>query len=217
MQEVRKVYSLEELEEAINLLEKEGIEYKANEKKFLHDNVYTTNMLKKEYVILVDEADVQVALNIFSAFYRSHEKDTNFLELLDTNDLIETLIYPDKFSEVDAEESRKILLERGLSNAEIEKRIEEKIIIDNTPQKAKTSVIIAGYILTIGGGILGFAIGWYLYASKAKHTITAKKYKAHDANSRKHGLIIFILGFVFAIFYVIAYGADWWGDYYTTP
>lgn len=212
MQIVRKVYDLEELKEALSILEQAGIKYKARENTFLHDNPYTKNLANKEYVVLVDAEEKQRALDVFATYYASNTSEENFLSKLDNEDLIEILTYEDNYSVFDINESKVILTERGIDESEQKLLIEQRVKKDNEPQKVKMNVIIGGYAFVLIGGILGIAMGWYLYSSKATNKVTKQTYNAHDNNSRFHGLLMLALGGITTLFY-LWFGLYWW-DYF---
>lgn len=215
MKEVRKVYTLDDLKEVLSILERADIEYKAKEKNFLHDNIYTKNLTNKEYVVLVNDDVEQKALNLFATYYSAETTDDNFLLKLDNEDLVQLLAYQDEYSVFEINESKAILVQRGIAEAEQRLLVEKKIAIDNSPQKAQKNVIIGGYAFVLIGGIFGFAMGWFLYSSKAAHKITGETYKAHDNNSRFHGLLMLVLGSITTFFY-LWFGIDWWG-YFIDP
>lgn len=208
MQEIRTAYTLDELKEVLDLLEKEGIVYEAKEKTFLYENVYTNNPTNKKYVVLVNNEDAQRSLDLLNTYYSSFEDDTTFLQKLDNGELIEMLAYPKQYSDFEVTEAKKIILSRGLSEAEINSLIETKIAKDNMPQPAKTGVIVAGYIFAIGGVFIGVVIAWYLIAAKATHTVTGEKYYAHTAATRFQGKMIMVVALLAFIFYIATFSMD---------
>lgn len=209
MQEVRRVHTLDDLKEVLSILEKEDIEYKAHENAFLHENVYTKNLTSKEYVVLVNDEDRQKALDLFALYYTSAANDEeSFLLKLDNEDLIEILANSAKYSTFEVNESKVILSQRGVIEAEQENLVKQKITKDNSPQKAKLSWIVVGYVFALSISLLGLAIGWYLYALKTKHSITNKPYKVYDSKSRLHGLLILFIGFIALVFYSWVLGVD---------
>lgn len=197
MREVRKVYSVEELSEAVSLLEKEGLAYKASEKVLLHENPYTANPTDKTYTILVEDNNVQRVLELFSKYYNeAHNTEESFLQQFDNEDLVEILVYPQKNALSDIKEAETILLNRGLSKDKIEKIKEEVISKDNSPAKVKSFALVLGYGSAILGGLFGIIMGLFLIFGKNKHTITGEKYYAHDKKSREEGIYIIILSVV---------------------
>lgn len=194
MQEVRKVYSVEELEEAASLLKKEEIKYKAKEKVLLHENPYTSNPTDKTYTIVVDEVDAPKALELFSSYYNEgHDTDDSFLLQFDDIDLMKILVYPNKHAPSEVEEAKNILEKRGLSVDDIEERKNEIVTKDNTPAKVKGFGLFLGYGSALIGGAFGIIMGLFLIFAKTKHTITGEKYYAHDKESRMDGLYMILL------------------------
>lgn len=197
MKEVRKVYSIQELEEAASLLEKDGIIFRAKENILLHENPYTSNPTDKNYTIVVNETDVQKTLELFNNYYNEgHNTDESFLYQFEDIDLAEILVYPQKYAASEEQEAKAILLSRGLSKEEIEQKKDEIITNDNTPAKVKGFGLVLGYGSALIGGVFGIVMGLFLIFAKTKHTITGEKYYAHDSDNRMDGLFMILLSIV---------------------
>lgn len=197
MKEVRKVYSLEELKEVASLLEEVGIPFKANEKTLLHQNPYTSNPTDKTYTVAVNEVDVPRALELFNSFFNDgHGTNNSFLMQFDTIDLVEILVYPDKYALSEVNEARSILEKRGFGEETIQEKKNEIVVRDNMPQKVRKAGLFLGYGSALLGGVFGIVMGLFLIFAKSKHTITGKKYYAHDNDSRFEGAFMIILSIV---------------------
>lgn len=196
MKEIRTAFTLEELQEVQDLLQSEGIYCQVYQNVSGYETIYNSNPIGVSYKISVPDSEAQRAFEILEKNYGNEEDEESFLRQMDTVDLLEILAHPQKYSTNDYSIAQKLILERGISSNELEKKTTKIIKDENTPQRVKTIVLLAGYIFAVISGILGFAIGWYLYFSKTKHTQTGKKYFAHDKYSRRHGLLILVIGFI---------------------
>ena len=59
-------------------------------------------------------------------------------------------------------------------------------------------LIPVGYVLAVLGGLLGIIIGGVMWRSKDKLP-NGEKVSRYDARTRRHGLIMFIIGIVMVI------------------
>ena len=210
MQEIRTAFTLEELQEVQDLLKSEGIYCQVYQNVSGYETIYTVNPTGVSYKISVDENDAQRAFEILAQYYGNvDENNESFLSQMDTDDLVEMLAHPQKYNANDCSIAQKLIIERGISSGELEKKVAKIIRDENTPQRVKTTVLIAGYAFAVVGGFFGFALGWYLYFSKAKHTQTGKKYFAHDKYSRNHGIAIIVIGAIIStIFYLTLFRSN---------
>ncbi|HYG16917.1 MAG TPA: hypothetical protein VEC12_14265 [Bacteroidia bacterium] len=195
MKEVRTAFSLEEAEDIKNLLEESNIDIDLKEHVQGFDTIYSTNPAVKTYKIFVADNEAETAMNLLNYHYDGFDADTILVEY-DTPDLIEIITYPETHGQVKVVKAQNILLNRGLADIEIQARIANKLTLDNTSARADGYVVLAGYLLALATGLLGFFIGWFLFLSKARHTKTGEKYFAHDKNTRNHGFYIMAISII---------------------
>jgi len=195
MKEVRTAFSLEEAEEIKSLLEESNIDFDLKEYVQGFDTIYSTNPAVKTYKIFVADNEAETAMNLLNYHYDGFDADTILVEY-DTPDLIEIITYPETHGQVKVVKAQSILLTRGLTETEIQAKITDKLTLDNTPARADGYVVLAGYLLALVTGLLGFFIGWFLFLSKARHTKTGEKYFAHEKNTRNHGIYILALSII---------------------
>jgi len=107
------------------------------------------------------------------------------------------MIRPEEWSTFDYVLARKILNERGnnISDGDIARLKKARIDELKTPYSPQTFWLIAGYMLALGGGILGFFIGWHLSTYK-KTLPDGERVYGYVERDRKHGRWIFYLSFV---------------------
>jgi hypothetical protein len=197
MKEIRTIYSPEERQEVERLLLANGIEYSIIEGGKAYENAYTANPTSKHYIIMVEEAIAPQALEVLNAYFDADDDSNSILHQFDDVDLIEIQANYKNYSATKVAKAKAILLERGFSEDEIERRVRRIISEENQPQRASNWAIIGGYAFAICGWILGFAIGWFLYFSKTRHTVTGEVYYAHDEYSRKQGRNMLVFGVLF--------------------
>lgn len=192
MKEVRTAFSLEEAEEIKSLLEESNIDFELKEYVQGFDTIYSTNPAVKTYKIFVADSEAETAMNLLNYHYDGFDADTILVEY-DTSDLIEIVTYPETHGQVKVVKAQNILLNRGLTDAEIQAKVNHKLTVDNTPARADKYVVMAGYLLALATGLIGFFIGWFLFFSKARHTKTGAKYFAHERSTRNHGFYIMVI------------------------
>ena len=194
MQEIRTAFTLEELQEVQDLLQAEGIYCQVYQNVSGYETIYNSNPTGVTYKISVPDSEAPKAFEILEKHYGNEEDTEGFLRQMDTEDLIEIVTNPQKYSPNDSVIAKKLILDRGISSSQLESKIAQMVQNENAPKQVNTFVLLAGYVFAFFGGIFGMAIGWYLYFSKNRHTQTRQKYFAHDQYSRNHGLIILVIG-----------------------
>jgi len=117
-------------------------------------------------------------------------------------ELIEVLVKPYEWGEIDRTLAPKILIQRGynLEDLDIEQKKEDYIQALAQPQKESLLLIIVGYGFAIVGGLLGLAIGWGLDNMKTSLP-NGKQVYTYTEKCRKHGMRIFKLGVIMLTFY----------------
>lgn len=195
MKEVRTAFSLEEADEIKSLLEESNIDFELKEYVQGFDTIYSTNPAVKTYKIFVADNEAETAMNLLNYHYDGFDADTILVEY-ETPDLIEIVTYPETHGQVKVVKAQNILLNRGLTDADILAKVNYKLTVDNTPARADKYVVLAGYLLALATGLLGFFIGWFLFLSKARHTKTGEKYFAHEKSTRNHGFYILTLSVI---------------------
>ena len=189
--------------EFLTILEEKGIGYKIEEyAKEAGISLY--NQSEKEILIKLRQEDFEEANSIMSNENIPDEISADYY-LYDFTDeeLIEVLVKPHEWGEIDGVFAPKILIQRGydLNKLDIEQKKETHIQSLEQPQKESTLLLILGYLFAINGGLLGLAIGWGLDNTK---TIlpNGKQVYVYTEDNRKHGARIFRLSTIMIAVYI---------------
>ncbi len=127
-----------------------------------------------------------------------------YLFSFSNNELIEVIQKKDEWNEIDYLLAIKLLKNRGveITSEDIEKTQKDRLSQLKKPEKSARSWIIAGYIIAMLGGLLGFIIGYVLLTQK-KTLPNGERVYEYIESDRKHGKNILYVGIIFFIFNVI--------------
>ena len=120
------------------------------------------------------------------------------------DELLEILVKPHEWGEIDCVLAPKILIQRGydIDKLDIERKKEDHIRQLEQPEKESSTLIISGYVMAALGGWIGIAIGWGLVHVK-KTLPNGKQVYTYTEEHRRHGKIIYILGTFMLVFYIL--------------
>lgn len=190
----------QEAQQFVEILEKNGViyeleEYLKNTNPLLFDN------FEKEILIKLKKEDFERANEFVSTDDDINDLDSDYyLYGFTDEELIEILVKPHEWGQLDRKLAPKLLMKRGydLNNLDIEGKKKDYINELAKPQKESPVLILLGYIFAFLGGLLGLAIGWGLVSIK---TIlpNGEQVFTYTEKCRKHGARIFILGIIMVI------------------
>ncbi len=149
------------------------------------------------------EAANDLLLQLASKQIDNVGKDYYIFDFTD-EELMEIISKPDERCKLDYLLAEKLLKERGkeiipeIAAAINKQRIQQLA----QPEQSQTGWIIAGYIFSFLGGLLGVFIGWHLRFHK-KTLPNGDKVFAYSTLDRKNGFNIFIIGIICFIFLII--------------
>jgi hypothetical protein len=111
--------------------------------------------------------------------------------------LFDILSKPDEWNEFDYQLSGLILRERGkeISSDTIDLLRKQRINELSKPDEGHRNWMYAGYIFALLGGLLGVFIGWHLSTFK-KTLPNGQRVNGYNAQDRRHGRRIFIIGII---------------------
>jgi len=196
-----------EADEFSELLKKNHIEFLLDDTNANFDPTFANNEINKEYRLKlkktdferVDKIQTEISANQIEAIGRDY-----YLFGFTDQELIELITKSDEWSKFDYLLAQKILKERGKEineeflNALRKQRIEELA----KPEGNQKVWIIAGYLFSVFGGVLGLFIGWHLFSHK-KTLPNGDRVYGYSTADRKQGKNIFICGIIFFIFWFI--------------
>lgn len=203
----RKYPSAEHAQGIVDLLEANQIEYSIEKTAPLFDVTFAQNQQSEEIVIKLKATDFKKADGFLEQMadetYKTIENDHYLFNFTD-QELMDVVVKPYEWNAFDYQLAQKILKDRGKEvNIEVVNAIKKKNLEEMTQtEAAPTAWIWAGYLLSLMGGLLGFFIGWHLM-SHSKVLPTGEKKKAFDANTRKHGERIMIVGGICIIVWLL--------------
>jgi len=192
--------------EFLATLEEMSIDYKIEEYA-KETGVSFYNQSEKEILVKLHQTDFETAHNIVPNENVSDEISADhYLYDFTDEELIDVLVKPHEWGEIDRLFAPKILIQRGydLSKLDIEQKKETHIQSLAQPQKESTLLLILGYLTAIGGGIFGLMIGWGL--DNAKTTLpNGKQIYTYTEKSRKHGTRIYKLSVIMITAYILMF------------
>lgn len=197
--------------EMADLLKKEGIQVKLKDNSPAVDITFTGNPLDDLILLKIPESDFEKAQEILEsqAEIKLEEVSSDYYLLEFSNEeLYDILANRDDWGEFDYLLAKKVLQSRNV-NIDYDRISEEKIKKlekQANPEPVQMTWIIVGYLMALGGGLLGLMIGWFLWQMK-KTLPDGRKIHIYSQNSRMHGRNIFILGILVLAFVLIWFPA----------
>ncbi|HAL82984.1 MAG TPA: hypothetical protein DCO83_12735 [Mucilaginibacter sp.] len=182
------------------LLAGNHIEYQVEEATSGFDASMVMSNAPVDYAVKIQSEDFEKVNQLLK---ESERRDVEaigkdyYLFAFTDDELMEVVTKADEWSSFDVVLARKLLAERGksISDEEISKIHESRIVELKEPEPPQALWIIVGYILAFGGGVLGLFIGWHLSTYK-KTLPDGERVYGYTENDRKHGKRIFFLSFI---------------------
>lgn len=186
--------------EIAELFELNNVEYAITEETSGFDPSMVMSNAPVDYCVKIKGEDFDRADQLLQQYEERNieeiGKDYYLFGFTDV-ELTGILIKPDEWSTFDYVLARKILNERGnyISEGDIASLKSARIEELKKPYSPQTLWIVAGYVLALAGGILGFFIGWHLSTYK-KTLPDGERVYGYIESDRKHGSRIFFLSFI---------------------
>lgn len=202
-----KIYNNQvDAEEVVQLLNDEEIHNELIVVKPSVDSSFVGGQSIIQYEIKISPNDLEKALSIIkqnAEMLAENAPSDHYLFSFTEEELYDVVRKPDEWNDYDVQLAKNILKEKGeiLSEEKIEKFNNDRITELSIPDKINPLWIIFGYIVALGGGILGIAIGWFLWKS-TKTLPNGEKIPAYNPDDRNQGSYIFILG-VFVLLFAL--------------
>lgn len=196
----RKFFDFGRAEEFGMVLKDNGIEYQIVDNAPPVDITFTGNPLEKEILVKIKQSDFEKANKLFeeqSESINDQVVEDHYLYDFSNEELYDVLKKYDEWSEIDFKLAQKILTERGeeINSDLVSKFKKERLDYLEKPEKSHNLWIVAGYVFSILGGVLGIFIGWLLMTNK-KILPNGQKVYANSKSDRDHGRNIFITGII---------------------
>ena len=177
-----------------------------NDDRFF-DATFANNPMAKETRIKLKSSDFLKADEALETYYENQLVNidkTYYLFDFTNKELFEILEKPDEWGDLDYQLSKRILIERGenLQKAELDYLKGKRINELSKPQKSSNTLIWAGYVSAIFGGLFGIIIGRIL--ANTKTTLpNGKLIYTYTDSDRSHGNTISIIGLAILVVSVI--------------
>lgn len=152
------------------------------------------------YEIQVLQSDTELAESIISKHEETKIDNTeneHYLYGFTNVELFEILEHPDEWNKLDYDLAKEILVDRGetVDKETLIAMRNDRLLKLSKPEESKSYIIIAGYILSLLGGIVGVAIGYSLWTTK-KSLPNGESVWAYVEKDRKHGRNMFTIGVI---------------------
>jgi hypothetical protein len=178
------------------LLEKHDVKF------FVAEEVQTFNPTfayndAKEYAVKINGEDFEQVNELLrkEANENINEADKDYyLFSFTDSELLDVITKADEWNAYDVQLARKLLAEKGktISDEDLAEIEANRIKELKKPEASQSGWIIVGYIFALGGGILGFFIGWHIWNYK-KTLPDGERVFNYSEKDRKQGQIIFYL------------------------
>ena len=202
----QKFTSKEAASDLIQLLQDNNIEYEIVDNSFSVDLTFGGDR-QSEKEIKLQQSDFLKVNQLLDKNAEDNIKNIDrdhYLFEFNNEELTEIIQKPDEWSKEDYLIAKNILKTKGinLSEDKLEELKQERINELSKPESGDTLWTILGYLFSLLGGFLGVFIGWHLMTFKKTLPNGQKVYNYTD-RARFHGQIIFILGLLCMIGWII--------------
>ena len=189
------------------ILHEGNIDYELENASPSFDASFANNELSKEFRIKIRKQDFEKANGLIKQISLSQldsvDKDYYLFDFTD-EELMEIISKPDEWGQFNFLLAQKILKARGkeIKPEEVEELNEQRLEELAKPEGEQEGWIIAGYIMSFLGGLLGVFYGWHLLTHK-RTLPNGKSVYAYSQSDRKHGNRIFLIGIFFSLFWIL--------------
>jgi len=203
----RSFSSVAEAEGIIETLRHGGIVAQVVDASPPVDITFSVNTSQTEIKVRLKQEDFDKANDLLerqAAEGMVNVPDNHYLHDFSDEELYEIIEKNDEWGKMDFLLSQKLLEERGreISGEEVEILKFERIEDLKKPEPGHKGWLLFGFVIAMFGGLLGMWIGWFHW--KFRKTIpTGERVFAYDAGTRKTGEIIFWIGCLSLVIWII--------------
>lgn len=204
-----KVFNDPEVAKAFaTILDEQQVPFRIEEDSYNFDPSYANHPLNKDYRIKLMQKDFVRANEAFAQYFKatldSIEEDYYLFQFTD-QELLEILLKPDEWGDLDYQLAQKILKDRGrpASLDELEEFKKRRIEQLKKPEKTDYSSVILGYVFAIFLSPIGIFLG-YMVAYSKKQLPDGQATYVYSDTQRFHGMIILFTSIGLTIFYTAA-------------
>lgn len=184
--ELQRCRDSESVDDVTRVLDAEGITYRLGADAPRADLTLLVGSNEPQVIVSVleDEYDAARAAMEADSLRTALPPDHHLLTSTD-EEILNIVARPEEWSPYDVAHARRIMNERGLVPARIETVRKGLLQEIHTGKRAPTSLILAGWVFSLLGGLFGFAIGCSLHYST--EDTPEGKFPTYDARSRRMG------------------------------
>jgi hypothetical protein len=196
-----------EIKEFTNLMDQNHIEYNVHKITPVLDPAFAGNTQNDNIVIKIKPSDVerveQILLNEVDVNVEDLAPDYYLLYFTD-DELMDVVVKKDEWNDFDYVLAQKLLKERGKEiTPDVLEMIRRQRISELSKQNPYPGLwIIAGYVFSVLGGLIGVFIGLMLIWDTKKLPGGTKIY-AYDSKARRHGKMILVVALIMLILTII--------------
>jgi hypothetical protein len=170
------------------------------------DPSFANNQLTSKFTVKLALADFEQASQVLADLDKdalSQANPNHYLFTFSDEELFDLLVKPDEWSSFDVALASQLLRKRGrdISPDTLKLLRQHRVAKLAEPDRDHTIWIRSGYVSALLGGLLGFFIGYHLYAHRNQLPDGRRVY-AYSPKDRVHGLRIMTLGAIMLLLFV---------------
>lgn len=199
--------TVESASEIAAILTKNEIPFKVEDTSKNFDVSFSMNKADKSILIFLDSKDFEKANKAIDEELVFDERNidaNHFMYSFSNEDLLDVVKNTEEWHPLDVKLAKQLLQQKGITIDEtiISNFKKEKAIENLKPEKSDVITIWIGYIFSLLGGLLGFAISLFLMNSK-KTLPSGEKIYTYCQTDRSHGFKMLILSCISIITSII--------------
>ena len=168
------------------ILDAAGISYRVGSTATTFDITAIGSGSDAEVIFSVRRSDFSAARSAMeNEFLSDALPDDYYLLTFSDEELAEILGKPSEWSAFDVAHARKMAEARGIDEAQVIKKREERIKILQQGKPASRTLLFFGWLFSALGGLIGLGIAWSICHMKEK--TPEGEYYTYDARSREIG------------------------------
>jgi len=189
------------------ILTKKGIPFRVEDTSKNFDASFSLNKANKSILIFLELKNFEKADKVIDeelVLDKNAIDENHFMYAFSNEDLLDVVKNPEEWYPLDVKLAKHLLQQKGVTidEAIISNFKKEKAFENLKPEKSDTVTIWIGYVFSIMGAVLGFAISLFLINSK-KTLPSGEKVYTYCQSDRKHGLTMFIISCIVSVISII--------------
>jgi len=200
--------SNEDAQQLIGILIDNNVEFKLEKNEPDINPIFVGTLTSFDVLVKIEESDFEKVNELFKKTESVRLEDvdpSHYMFNFTQEELMEVISKPDEWNNYDYQIAKLLLLKNGTSVTDvmetgIRKKRKEEL---NRFKEINVAWIIFGYISSFLGGVVGIAIGIYIWRTSKTLPDGTKHYTFSESN-RAHGKAITIIGIIVFFMFSIA-------------